>query len=245
MSTPDAPSTSSSKQRSSHLLLGIVIVAALTVVITLIAGNYRDRWRPSMERQEAGNKLKDIPLRIGDWIANEEKEMLQDEIETLQIGDNYIYRRYINAKTNEEVILILMVGPPGRLTVHSPEICFGGRNYVKENNRVPVSFPVAGNEDGPEDTLWRVLFNNKSIRGGSSIVFYYGLNVGFGWRAVEDPRTEFQWYRNIYKIQVQSYARDAKNLVGTQEVNASPDPVHAFLTEAFPVIREHLALKSK
>jgi hypothetical protein len=236
----------SSKPTKSQIWIGFAVVAFLTIVITVVAGNYQDRWSQNQDRVEAGKRLKDLPTRIGNWVTGEDKTLSKDEEEALQIEGNYVYRTYRNVTTNDEVVFMLMVGPPGRLAVHTPEICFGGRDYVSDEKRELVAFNKTGTES--PDALWRVKFTNTTMRGGLPIVFYYGLNAGSNWQASEEPRTEFQWYRNVYKIQLQSYYRETVRTAASvvegnkQEIS---DPCKNFLDEAFPEIDKHLTLKAK
>ncbi|MDR3111311.1 MAG: EpsI family protein [Planctomycetaceae bacterium] len=235
----------SSKATTFQIWLGFGIITFLTLAITVVAGNYQDRWSQNKDRAEAGKRIKELPGRIGDWVLGEDKDMSQNDEEALQVAGNYIVRRYRNVSTNDEVLLMLMVGPPGRLTVHTPEVCFGGRDYVAQEKHEMVTFNTSGTETS--DALWRIKFVNQSTRGGAPIVFYYGLNIGTGWQAVDNPRTAFQWYRNIYKIQLQSYYRESARSTASAAGGGeeASDPCKAFLEDAFPEIEKYLTLKAK
>jgi hypothetical protein len=124
-----------------------------------------------------------------------------------------------------------MVGPTGKITVHTPEVCFGGRNFEKEATRtsVPINVQLASGED-IADSFWRVNFIGQSLNINNRISFYYGFSTGGAWTATENPRSTYQRYRYVYKLQAQAYS-------GTGDER---DIVKQFLEECLPVIHEHL-----
>ncbi len=223
------PSTKSAP--SSSLFVGIFIVAVLTLAVTVYCGNLTGRFGNSHKQQEAGKLLKELPMTIGDWVAEKEELLPKTDVDQLEIENGYICRRYRNSKSHSEVFLTLMVGPTGRIVVHTPEFCFGGKNYTKEEGRTPVSFPiVAPAANAPtDDTFWQVNFINKDIQ-ADKISFYYGVSTGQTWVAVENPRSEFSRYRFVYKMQTEALGA----------ASGTADVASAFLTDALPTIHKHL-----
>jgi len=223
------------KKTSSSLLIGVVVVIVITIAVTWYSGHLFGRWGAFQGIQEARTALKSLPMEINGWIADEELELDQTSITMLRIQDSYIYRAYRNAETQAVVRLTLMVGNTGIISVHTPEVCFAGRDYVREETRTSVPFNVQladGSGRVVPDALWKVNFVGQSLDTGNRVSFYFGVSPGDAWHAVENPRTVFSRYRYIYRIQAESFV-----LTGTEETG---DVVKQFLEDCLPTIHVHL-----
>lgn len=223
--------TENKSTKSAPLFLGIFLIIAIMLSVTLYCGSLTGRWSTFRGLDESKEALQQLPWTIGDWEANPEKagKLSKEDVNMLQIEDAYIVRRYKNTKTMAEVNLIMMVGPTGRVVVHTPEICFGGRDYEKEDAKIVVSFPVGNymENDATDDMFWKLNFVNKSARGGT-ISFYYGVSAGGPWIASENPRSDFQRYRYAYKLQAEA------------SVDGETDNVKQFLEDCLATIHEHM-----
>jgi hypothetical protein len=213
-----------------QLYVGIVIAVAILLAMTVYVGVRTARWSNFSGLDEAREKLRELPYTIGDWTAEGEMELADNDVRNLQIQDGYITRRYKNSKTKSEVYITIIIGKTGIIVVHSPEICFGGRDYKKDTKgRASVQFPILDFTGKPTDdnALWKVRFINKSARGGV-ISFYYGVSVGNGWVSDENPRVKFRNFRYAYKIQVQASEND------------DDDIAKVFLNDCLPTIRSYI-----
>jgi len=223
-------------KRTAPLLIGIIIISAVTLAITVYAGNLTGRWGTFTGFDEARNALKQLPMQIGDWKAEKEGELSQGSITMLRIQDSYISRAYKNSVTQAVVYVTVMVGPTGKITVHTPEICFGGKDYEKETTRTAVPLDVQlTSGDEIVDTFWRLNFIGRAVDINNRISFYWGVSTGdvstgIGWTAVEKPRVTYQMYRYVYKIQAEAYS-------GASE---EADNVKQFLEDCLPTIHEHM-----
>ncbi|MDR3196883.1 MAG: EpsI family protein [Planctomycetaceae bacterium] len=216
--------------KSSQLIIGIVLIIVITFCMTIYSGVQTGRWSLFKGLAEARQLLKELPKEINDWVIVGEDQLLDlATITELQIQDGYVARSYRHTKTQAVVHMVLMVGPTGHVVVHTPEICFGGRDYKKEENRVSVKIPVVlqDSPDESEDSFWKVDFVNRGLR-RDKISFYYSVSLGQFWIATENPRSAFQFYRYVYKIQVQSLA------------DGETDNVKNFLQDCLPAIHEFL-----
>ena len=220
------------KRGTVPLLLGTVLFAVVTVAITLYAGTLTGRWGTFRGMDEARASLKLLPMEIGKWKAEEERQIGEQAVAMLQIQDSYIFRSYKNSDTQDTIHLTLMVGPAGRITVHTPDICFGGRNYEKESQRtrVPISVQPQSGDREVKDELWRIDFVGRSLDVNNRISFYYAVSTGDAWQAVENPRWYFRTNRYVYKIQAEAYSG-----VGDED-----DTVKRFLEDCLPTIHESL-----
>lgn len=217
------------KTKSTTFYFGLILLVALMLGVTAYCGLLTERWAPFTGLEEARKVLRELPMKIGDWEASEDRPLSKDEIAMLQIENGYVCRRYKNTTTQAEVNLVLMIGKTGLVTAHTPEFCFGGRNFEKEKTRSAVAFPIVHySGKGPtDDMFWKVNFVNRAAQGGT-ISFYYGFGVGDTWLASENPRFELLSYRYAYKLQAEAM------------VDGETDNVRQFLTDCLPTIQEHL-----
>jgi hypothetical protein len=220
--------------KTISLFSGIAVVVIITAAVTVYSGSLTGRWGTFQGLDEARTLLRDLPLEIGDWQAEKEGELDQTSINMLQIRDAYIFRIYKNTVTKAVVHLTLMVGPTGKITVHTPEVCFGGKDYEKDSVRtsVPINVLLSSGEE-VADTFWRVNFTGRSLDMGNRVSFYYAVSTGREWNAVENPRVTFQTYRYAYKMQAESFS-------GLTE---EEDNVKKFLMDCLPTIHDHLQQK--
>ncbi len=215
----------------NSLIVGLIVLAVLTLTTTFVVGANWGRWGNFAKRmQEAGKSLQRIPREFGEWEASGEDEKLsQAATDQLELSD-YVIRRYKNKHTDENVALIMMVGPSGRLAIHTPQVCFGGRNYREEMGPIPIVFPYQ-TKDGldEKDTFSKIVFKNLSINGGAKI-FYYAMSAGGPWLAVKSSaRADFQKYRFMYKIQLEAFV--------SEDATKNDDCVERFLRDFLPEIR--------
>ncbi|GHT21888.1 hypothetical protein FACS189419_03520 [Planctomycetales bacterium] len=159
----------------------------------------------------------------------------------LEIKDSYISRTYKNSITQEVVYVSIILGPSGRVTVHTPQICFGGKDYTLEKDKIaaiPITVQIDNGAKTVEDSFWRVNFVGNSLETNNRITFYYAHSLGDVWSAMDNARWILSKSRYAYKIQVQAYAPNTEDSL--------TDPVKDFLKGTLPVIHEHLTLsKSK
>ncbi|MCL2709506.1 MAG: EpsI family protein [Planctomycetaceae bacterium] len=229
------------KKGTASFLLGTAVVVVLTLAFTWFAGTLTGRFGTFRGMDDARTSLKALPMEIGKWRAEEEQKMSDNAEKMLRVQDSYIIRTYKHADTQEDVHLTLMVGPSGRITVHTPEICFGGRDYEKEaaRARVPISVQTQS-EDGEiseiQNEFWRVDFVGRSLDFNNRISFYWAASSGDAWQASDRPRYDYRKLRYVYKLQAQAYSG-----AGDDNAGDDNDTVKRFLEECLPTIHEHLS----
>ncbi len=227
----DGPVHAPGGREINSLIVGLVVVAVLTLSMTFVAGANWGRWGNFTKRmQEAGKSLQTIPREFGEWEASGEDEKIgQAAADQLELS-NYVIRRYKNKHSDENVAMIMMVGPSGRLAIHTPQVCFGGRNYKIDSGPTPIVFPYQ-TKDGLEekDTFSKIVFKNLSINGGAKI-FYYAMSAGGPWLPIKaNARAEFQKYRFMYKIQLEAFV--------PEDATKNDDCLERFLRDFLPHVR--------
>jgi hypothetical protein len=214
------------------LLAGVVLVAALTVLSGVLQGNMRNRWGPSADVLSAVNKLVEIPAQFGDWRLQSSEELDKTAANMLECA-GYMVRNYENQATGDVVGVTLLLGPPGPISVHTPEVCFGSRNFKSRSERQKVAIPGPA---GADDEFWALDYAANNLR-GDLLKVYYAWSKGDRWSAQKDARFWSAGQPYLYKIQLFSRLPPGTN---TQTY----DPCLKFLQDFLPVARKCLVVPS-
>lgn len=206
------------------LALGLFIVITLTVFSGAIQGRLAHRWGPPEELARAGERLARFPLQCGDWRAEKDLTLSDEEINQLAPA-GYLFRHYTNERTGEQVTVTVLVGPTGPIAVHTPEICFSSRAYGEDTKRTAI--PVGTSQSG--DQLWSLRFKSRKLD-EDRLQVYYGWSTGSGWTAAADPRYAFARFPYLYKIQLAGPASD-REVTDAEHTDACREFLKVFLPE--------------
>ena len=102
----------------TSLISGLVVVVTLTVLSGVMQGRLAHRWGPPEILSRAGDRLEEVPLRCGDWVAEKNETLSEAEIDQLEPA-GYLFRRYTNQLTGDIVSVTVLVGPHGPIAVHN------------------------------------------------------------------------------------------------------------------------------
>src|SRR5262249_15661213 len=154
--------------------------AILLVIGTgLVHGYWTDRWSRDELGTSAGESLQALPMFLAEWEGQEIDTKFQ-----LTPGLNgQLLRRYINRQTGEGVTLAIICGRPGPVSIHTPEVCYGGSGFtIKERKTIKAPY----GDNNPD------FFTAKAIRSRvteqTTLRLFWAWNAGGDWRVSESPR---------------------------------------------------------
>jgi hypothetical protein len=209
--------------------VAVVLVVGLTILSGVLYGRMSDRWGPAVDTLAVANKLKEIPNEFGDWRLQSSEELGKAAQEQLE-PTAYLVNRYQNRRTYDVVNMTLLLGRPGPISVHTPEVCFGTKNFESRGERQKVA--IRGSAGG-DDEFWALDFKTISLR-GDLLRTYYAWSPGDRWQALDDPRFWSAGLPYLYKIQLSSL------LLPGSTSPPSDDPCQRFLRDFVPVARKHM-----
>jgi Protein of unknown function (DUF3485) len=173
-------------------VLACLLTLALLIGGGLVHGFYAERWRAADDLEHGVERLPTVPLDIDGWKAEERES---DAAEFAQAGARGYWTRTYR-KDGHEILAILMVGRAGRMSVHTPEVCYRGAGF--ELTGPPKQHGIT--EDGDRSAaFWTATFA-KPGSAGSDLQLYWGWNGGDGWKAPTSPRWEFAGRPALYKL---------------------------------------------
>jgi hypothetical protein len=176
-----------------------LIAVAIIVSGGVLYGNYMQRFNRPVELAHAAAQLEQFPREFGRWKAIEGFPIDATALQILECA-GYVNRRYLNQDTGRSIQLAIIVGPPGPIAVHAPEICYSSRSYEIRNERKEIPIEAATGRH----TFWRVDFTTRDASIDGLRVYYAWTSSGV-WNASGSPRFEFAGEPLLFKIQLATY----------------------------------------
>jgi len=190
-----------------------------TIAAGIVHGRMTNSWKLSPTSRIAAERLKTVlPEDFGNWRFNRETEFAPDVLKILE-QPAYFSRSYQHAQTGDTITVAVIVGQPGPVSVHTPEICYSSRDYTVAGGRTQHEVVAA---DGRQHTFWKLALDANSVE-GMPLEVIYGWTTGTQWEATERPRYAFGGLSHLYKLQLAAVVPDRRS-------NSDFDPLQDFLT---------------
>jgi hypothetical protein len=204
------------------MLRTMPVVIGLTAVIAcgVVHGFWNDRWRPAKEPADAAARLNDLPLSIGDW---EGQVIDAKPSATAGAIAGMIQRRYVHRSTGDTVLMAVVCGRPGPVSIHTPDVCYGASGY-NFGQRLRKNIPNTSAEFWTADAVKTQAAEESQLR------FYWGWNAGTGWKAADDARQLFPRVAVLHKLYV------IRELNGTGAKDGDNEPCQRFLQVLLPAL---------
>jgi hypothetical protein len=210
----------------------LVPVAAAAVLVGTLLGGWLQgrmitRWGADELLVAAGKRL-DQPIsdQLGNWRLVNETPFSPDVVRMLQCPA-HLSRTYMHEQTGDTVSVMVIVGPPGPVAVHTPEVCYGSVDYTLSAERTPAKVV---DRQQREHSLWQISLTPRSVAALPHRVLY-AWGTGGPWQATDDPRFAHAGEPYLYKIQLEG---------PPSEPGDEFDPSHDFLTWFLPALQAHL-----
>jgi hypothetical protein len=202
-------------------------IVAACVLLTLLSGGINgyisQRWGYGEEMDSAAHRVNAMPLQFGPWKA-EKLTKLGDGAEKMLRCAGNVVGAYRHEATGEQVSVVMMVGPAGPLSVHTPEVCYRASNYSVHGNKQQLQ--IVDDEGEAHNFLSITLRENSAAN--RLLRVYYSWNRDQQWTSPESPRTTFAGAPMLYKIQVATHV---------DEGGPPSDAGERFLKVALPLIK--------
>lgn len=208
------------------LATSLFFIALLTIAPAIFQGQLANRWREPAELRAAGVGIDAFPKSLGPWELAEQGAPLTERV----VGElglaGYVSRYYRHHESGETVLLLLMVGRPGPLVRHPPDICFASvENSLQGESQISVS----DNKDGKNEAAskFRVLAYRPNSSLEEPFRVAYAFTTDGAWEAPKWPRWTFGANPYLYKAHLQ--ALDPRG--GAAE---GPSPLEQFIHDFVP-----------
>ncbi len=209
-------------KRSIPLLAGLFVVLATA----LVQGVWTQRWQKSADMEAAVRRLSNAPGDLGSWKA-EAVEFDADTLTAAGAQGSWV-RRYTDARSGASVLVILLCGRSGKMSVHRPEHCYRGAGY--EMMAEPAPYEIAGD---PAAHCWMTRFRKEENSGSVQLRIFWTWFGDGTWQAPDSPRLTFAHLPALYKLYT------VRELPPRQE-RLEQDPSLDLLQHLLPVLAETL-----
>jgi hypothetical protein len=208
------------------LLAGTASLALIAAGI--VHGFWTDRWSPSVDTDEAAQRLANVPFVIGDWEGKE----IENPSQPGPGVAGCLQRRYTNHRLGVTVVIALVNGRPGPVATHTPEVCYGASGFLV-GKRSTVQVPL--DKDGPSAQFWTSDAVRTKATEETKIRLFWAWNGGQGWVASKDARQQFPRFQHpvLHKLYV---LRDISGTDMTRKTDNQTEPCQAFLEVLLPVL---------
>jgi hypothetical protein len=201
----------------------ITAAAALIVGAGLVHGAWTGRFGVGADLVELAARYDAVPMTIGDWTAKTYE--LGPRERRMAGADACLSRTYTNAAKGITVSVLLVGGLPGKITTHTPDVCYRGAGYQLTDL---VPFEYAPRTDGPHATFRTA----RAVRGGanpSALRILWSWRGSKGWDAPDNARWGFGSEPRLSKLYV---VRET----GGVNVDPDRDPCKDFLDVFLPAL---------
>jgi hypothetical protein len=167
-----------------------LLVTAVAVVVSagLVHGFWTDRWQASASLEEAGAVLDRVGPDLGPWHG----EAVPLDARTLRISgaSHYVLRHYTRRGDKANASVLLMCGRSGPMSVHTPDLCYGGSGYEMVGSA--TKHTVAGGPSQPAAEFWTARFLKQDGVLPEYLRVYWSWKApGGAWTAPDNPRLAF------------------------------------------------------
>ncbi len=210
-----------------------LIVLGATLASGWVHGELVNRWGQEDALALAAGRLgSELPARLGPGRLVDAVELEKEVVDALRIAGHW-HGIYTNDQSGDTVVVAVLAGPSGPLTVHTPEICFSAADYELAGERKKW---VVADERGQKHSLWQIHANSRhSTRPNLRVLF--GWSRGDAWEAVAGPRFALAGLPVLYKLQLAGPARDEPS-------SPQRDPCEDFLSRFLGHLQPRLVPRS-
>jgi hypothetical protein len=204
-------------------LLPAVLFAVLALGAGIAHGIYSGRWTTSRGVDDAVKLIDNIPATIDDWqgtlLPIDERELARTGIK-----GHFLYE-YRNARTGAAMDVFLVCGPPGRISVHTPETCYKAAGF--QSDGAPELRLI---DLGPEGTqqFWLARYQKPNSPSAPQLEILWAWSAGDGWSAPDNPRFAFARRSALFKLYLIRSVSPRENGNGVDEYM---DFLKAFMPE--------------
>lgn len=199
--------------------LPIVVALALVIATGLVHGQWTRRWTTSRAIDTAVARLPNVSLTLGEW-RGEPLELSHAQLTMAEI-DGYIARRYTDRR-GTTVMVLLVCGRPGPISVHTPDICYAGAGY--EPMETPTAWTLPVGLSGRAAGFRHAIFAKSNAVTPVYLQILWSWSSSGIWEAPDNPRLSFAARPALYKLYV-----IRETATATTDARRADDPSRTFL----------------
>jgi len=185
--------------------------------------------------------LKDLPLTLGDWRAQEGSDTILDpRIAQIAGSSDHVIRIYTNAATGQSLSVLVLFGPAQIVYGHQPGVCYPSAGYHPVAESLTRS---VANGSGPPAAFYSHVYARQKDQQQGRQEVYFSFRHGNRW--YPDPGRfwkDFRHHPGMFKVQTQRLVTESESSTARRE---QANPTEQFLELLLPEIERRAAQASK
>lgn len=210
----------------------ILLSAGFMLAYGWAEGHWTGRWHPSNLSHLAAEKLKSVPMSVGDWQSRDE-EFNESQLALGEL-DGYLYRTYLHRTTGDRVQVLIVCGRAGPVSLHTPDVCYRGMGFIPLTKPGRKTLTEGANVE-EKSVCWGADFQKTTPLGRDLLRIGWTWLAAGRWQAVDQPRFEFATEPVLYKAYfIHPLLKD--------DATWEDDSILRLAKDLLPMLTEHLAI---
>ena len=205
------------------LFAPLLVASAIIVMSGIVHGIATDRWGPSDRLERSLATMGRVPMSFGDWVG--EDAAYEPEAMARAGIQGAVHRRYRHKETREVVSFLLVCGRGGPISVHTPDVCYGGSGYRAIGGTTQREIDL-GTQGKHQFRVDRFALPGEVSQSQLEVDLAWSRD-GRTWEAPDHARLSLARAPALYKLYV------VREFLPGPRAKAS-DPSDAFLRQALP-----------
>ena len=209
-------------------------VAALVAVLiilgigTFIEGKLSDRWGRDRSDKLAAftERLNEVPKQFGDWVGVDD-EINMEEFKASNC-EGCVSRTYTN-REGQQVNMYLVSGTARHVTIHTPDWCYVGAGFTKEDDPQQYTITEVDDVQTPPEFL-KATFRKEDPLGTSRQRIFWTFSDDGQWRGPRMPKPTFAGRSALYKMYL---ITDLSNGLSSNDIDG---PQIGFVRDFMPIL---------
>ena len=181
---------------------------ALICMLLVISGAIR-HWRDwqfqslSRESEMSPFPLNEFPKELGSWRADEGSEAtLEPDIARIAGASDYLIRTYVDEKSGESAVVMIIYGLAYRVWPHVPDVCYPANGFKSVSPPEDMDIQVPGTTNKARFRMQNFVKYKAGQRDYREVYHSlrnageWGLDMGRNWKI-------FRYHPGMFKVQVQ------------------------------------------
>jgi len=175
-------------------LFAVSAVFAAVVVSGVGAGLYTGRWGSTQALRDAAGRLNRVPLSLAEAWDGHPGELSEREVSIAEL-EGHLSRRYVHRQTGETVVIALVCGMPGPVSIHTPDVCYGASGYTVGQKTAFALKELAGTP-----TFFTADMKRPNTAEGLPQRLFWAWRASGKWQVADNPRQTFSNRPCLYKF---------------------------------------------
>ncbi len=174
--------------------LALLTCGGLILASGIVHGMWTDRWMDPQDLEAAVNNFQHFPMELGPWKG----EVLDNHTGKASGLAASIEVLYQHAETGKRIKVFLGCGRPGKVSIHTPDVCYAAIGYDMD----PQSTESFTCTDGRTGDVYTARFKKNRTGKQNNLRIYWTWYADGNWTVSKNPRLSFHRNKVLHKLYV-------------------------------------------